>query len=328
VTEGPAPVEVSEGIWLLKLPLPFPVATINVYLVRLAEGYLLVDCGLKTKSCRKALSGSLSALGVAFADIRQLVITHVHPDHFGLAAEVRRLSGAQVMMHPAEAALISSRYLDHEFFSRHSAWLAENGVPADETEEIAQASAGVAEFVDMVEVDRALEDGDRIAVEGGELDVLLAPGHSPGLLTFYFPQRKLYFSSDHMVERITPNIGLHSRSSANPLGDYLASLERVRGMDIDCVLPSHGHPFRGHREWIDATREHHRARCERMLAAVSSSPRTAYEVVRVEWGSHLSPLNERFAVAETLAHLEYLRRQGRAEARPENGVVRWMRTSS
>ena len=74
----------------------------------------------------------------------------------------------------------------------------------------------------MVKVDRRLSDGDRLKVKGGELETLWTPGHSPGLLTFYFPQRKLYFSSDHMVEKITPNIGLHSHSAKNPLADYLA----------------------------------------------------------------------------------------------------------
>ena len=89
------------------------------------------------------------------------------------------------------------------------------------------------------------------------------------------------------------------------------------------VLLSHGHPFRGHREWIAATEEHHRLRCGRLLAAVTGAPRTAYEIVGQVWGDHLSPLNERFAVAETLAHLEYLRRQGSIAAQRENGVVRW-----
>lgn len=317
------PVAISEGVFLIQLPLPFPVATINVYLIRTADGFLLLDCGLKTNACRQALASALSSLGIRWPDIRQLVITHLHPDHFGLAAEVRRLSGAEVLMHPAEAARVSPRYMNNDFFSSHSQWLAENGVPADETEEIAQASRGIQEFIEMVEVDRALEDGDRLPIEGGELEVLVTPGHSPGLLTFYWARRKLYFSSDHMVEKITPNVALHTHSSENPLGDYLASLDRIRGKDIDLILPSHGHPFRGHREWIAATEQHHGDRCVRMLAAVAAEPRTAYEVVNAEWGSHLSPLNERFAVAEALAHLEYLRRAGRLTASRENGLVRW-----
>ena len=327
MAENFAPTEVSPGVWLIKLPLPFPVATINVYLIELADGFLLLDCGLKTHACRDALEQGLAAAGVRFGDIRHLVITHLHPDHFGLAAEVRRRSGAGIWMHRAEAAHVSDRYMDHDFFVGHSVWLAENGVPRDESDEIAQSSRGIAEFVDMFEIERTLEDGERIAVAGGELEVLLTPGHSAGLLTFYFGLRKLYFSSDHMVEKITPNIGLHQWSTENPLGDYLASLERVAALDIDLVLPSHGHPFRGYREWIAATRKHHQERCGRMLAAVEGFPRTAYEVVGVEWGDHLSPLNERFAVAETLAHLEYLRREGRVENRRENGVIRWRAVS-
>ena len=316
-------VTVSEGIWLIKLPLPFPVATINVYLIRCEDGFLLLDCGMKTRACREALAAALEKAGAGWNDIRRIVISHMHPDHFGLAAEVRARTGAPVWMHGAEAVRSSPRFMDNDFFAKHSAWLAEHGVPADESEDISEASRGISEFIEMVEVDRQLEDGDRIPIAGGELEVVLTPGHSPGLLTFYFSQRKLYFSSDRMVEKITPNIGLHAHSSENPLGDYLASLDRIRPMEIDLVLPSHGHPFRGHREWIASTEQHHRDRCARMLAAVAGEPRTAYEVVNAEWGPHLSPLNERFAVAETLAHLEYMRRQGQLSAVRENGVTRW-----
>jgi glyoxylase-like metal-dependent hydrolase (beta-lactamase superfamily II) len=321
-----SPAEVSEGVWLINLPLPFPVGSINVYMIRSSDGFLLLDCGLKTKACREALAGALAALGVGWPGIRRLVITHLHPDHFGLAAELRGLAGCEVMLHSVEAAHLPLRLLDNDFFSRHSAWLAEHGVPPDESEEISQVSRGIQEFVDTFDVDRKLEDGDRLSIAAGELEVLWTPGHSPGLLTFYERRRRLYFSSDHMIEKITPNIGLHTHSSENPLGEYLASLERLCKMEIDLVLPSHGQPFRGHREWIRATEEHHRARCERMIAAVAGAPQTAYEVVTVEWGPHLSPLNERFAVAETLAHLEYLRRQGRVAAARENGLVRWKAT--
>jgi len=318
-----SPSEVSAGVWLIPLPLPFPVATLNVYLLRGRAGYLLVDCGLKTKACRDALTAALEGAGVAWREIRQIVLTHIHPDHFGLAAEIKRLSGAEVSIHQAEAAGMTPRYLDNDFFARHSAWLSENGVPADDSNEIARASVGIAEFIEMVEPDRLLADGDRLPVDGGELEVLWTPGHSPGLLTFYFAARRLFFSSDHIIEKITPNIGLHTHSSDNPLGDYLASLDRVRELEIDWILPSHGSPFRGHREWIASTEAHHRGRCERMLTAVSERPRTAYEVVEIEWGRNLSPLSERFAVAEALAHLEFLRRQGRVEKVQINGLVRW-----
>jgi len=320
-----APAEVSSGVWLIRLPLPFPVAFLNAYLVRAPDGYVLIDCGLKTRACREALRSALGVLGVVWRDIRRLALTHIHPDHFGLAAEVREQSGCEILMHRAEAAWMPV-WSDEGFLTRHSAWLEEHGVPRDESTEIAEASVGVAEFVDVVEPDRTLEDGERIPVDGGELHTLWTPGHSPGLVTFWWPERRLYFSSDHMIEKITPNIGLHRHSPANPLGDYLASLERLKALEIDKILPSHGHPFAGHRQWIAATAEHHRARCERMETAVAGQARTAYEVAGVEWGSQLSPLSQRFAVAEALAHLEYLRRLGRVESDREDGVVKWRKS--
>jgi glyoxylase-like metal-dependent hydrolase (beta-lactamase superfamily II) len=317
------PLEVSEGIWLIGLPLPFPVGAINVYLIRSRDGFLLLDCGLKTNACREALAAALDALGIAWSAIRQIVVSHLHPDHFGLAAELRRRSGAHVLMHRAEAELVAPHFLDRDFFSWHTGWLEENGVPAAESATISQASLGVAELVDVPEADRQLEDGDRLPIAGGELEAMWSPGHSPGLLTFYCARRKLYFSSDHIIETITPNIGLHARAAGNPLGDYLASLERVRSKEIHWILPAHGRPFSGHREWIRAVEQHHQARCGRMLAAVAGGPRTAYEILTAEWGPRLPPLSARFAVAETLAHMEYLRRQGLVAAQRDNGLIRW-----
>lgn len=322
MTEAPA-LEIRDGIWLVRLPLPFPIGAVNVYLLRGRDGFLLIDCGLKTQAGRETLARALSHIGIAWTDIRQILVTHLHPDHFGLAAQARRLSGAAVLMHRVEAAWLSPRYLDNDFFSRHSEWLAENGVPPEEGDQIARASRSVAELIEMVEVDRLIEDGEQLPIAGGALETVWTPGHSPGLVTFYFAPQRLYFSSDHMLEKITPNIGLHRYSAENPLADYLASLDRLKAREIDLILPGHGQPFQGHREWIQATEEHHRDRCRRMLEAVADGEPTAYQVVGVIWGPHLSPMDERFAVAETLAHLEYLRRQGQVESRRDDGVVRW-----
>ena len=121
------PAEVSSGVWLIRLPLPFPVATVNAYLIRGREGYLLLDCGLKTRACREALSSALASLGVSWPEIRQLVLSHIHPDHFGLAAEIQQLSGAEVLMHPVEAGGMTPDYFDHDFFLSHSAWLLTSG---------------------------------------------------------------------------------------------------------------------------------------------------------------------------------------------------------
>jgi len=322
-----AAAAVSPGVWLVNLPLPFPVGSINVYFVRCPDGFLLLDCGLKTQACREKLAAALARIGITWRDVRRLVISHMHPDHFGLMAEVKELSGAEVLMHRVEAAHLLPRWRDRGVVGRHWEWLAEHGVPASDSEEIGQASVGVAEFVETAEADRVLEDGDRLAVEGGELEVLWMPGHSPGLLTLYWRERRLYFSSDHIIEKITPNIGLFSNAQGDPLADYLRSLDRLRSIEIDQILPSHGHPFNGHHEWIAATERHHRERCGRMLAAVAEAARTAYEIVPFEWGEHLSPLNERFAVAETLAHLEYMRRRGEVESRRDGGVVKWRKVS-
>jgi glyoxylase-like metal-dependent hydrolase (beta-lactamase superfamily II) len=129
------------------------------------------------------------------------------------------------------------------------------------------------------------------------------------------------FAGDQIIEQISPNIGwLPDR---DPLGEFLDSLRELEQLDIDLILPSHGAPFSGHREWIRKTIAHHAERCARILALLKDESRSAAAVVNELWKHTLIPFHYRFAVFEVLAHLEYLERQGKVARIPGDLVVQW-----
>ena len=134
-------------------------------------------------------------------------------------------------------------------------------------------------------------------------------------------ERRVLFSGDQMLEDISPNIGWHE--DRDPLGEFLASLDALARLEIELILPSHGAPFSGHREWIRKTIEHHADRCARILKLLESTPKSAADVADQLWERPFTPFHYRFAVFEVLAHLEYMERQGRVVRLEGTDIQRW-----
>ena len=309
------------GIHRIELPLPFELESVNVFLVRLAEGYLLIDCGMDTEPAFQAFEHGMQALGLRWTDIKQILLTHMHPDHMGLSAKLLQLTGAELMMHETEA-----RHLELVTNSeRRLPWLGsaftEAGMPQDMQARIDRHFAEIRSNFHRLVPDRLLSGGDVIPTAIGGLQVLWTPGHSPGHICLYCPRHKLLFSGDLILEEITPNIAWFPERDT--LADFLASLDSLVEVDIDLIVPSHGPPFQGHREWIGQTKDHHRERCDYMHGLLATAPDNAYALVGRLWTRKLSPINHHFAVLEVMAHLEYMQRRGRLQSQRHNGSVQW-----
>jgi glyoxylase-like metal-dependent hydrolase (beta-lactamase superfamily II) len=313
--------EVFPGVLSLVLPLPFELESVNVYLVALEDGYLLMDCGMETDPAFDTLRGAMDERGIEWRAIRKIFLTHMHPDHMGLAARLLELTGAELAMHEAE-----SRHLRMVMGGgQRIPWLdlgyLNAGVPKELEEKMNRHFLGVRKSFHELAPACLFSGGEEIPTAIGRLRVVWTSGHSPGHICLYQPERKVLFSGDQILENITPNVAWHP--DRDMLAEFLESLERLAEMDVDLILPSHGKPFRGHRAWIEQTIGHHRERCEEILGLVEQSARTAHGLVGELWRRPLSPINHHFAVFEVLAHLEYMQRQGRVRSREENGALAW-----
>lgn len=296
-------LEPAPGIRLIRLPLPFELEHVNVGLVQLEDGYMLIDTGMTFD----ALSAALAELGIQWPAIQTVLATHIHPDHIACAPQIIAASGAKLVMHRAESSFLNG------MLSGEPRWMKaafeRSGLPRDAWETIARSVGGMRNALTAIHPDRFLEGGEVIPTMIGPATVVPTPGHSVGHVCLYWPGQKLLYSGDHLIENITPNIAW--MPGRDMLGEYLESLDRVGALDVDLVMASHGEPFGNHRAWISATKKHHEERCSRLSERLISGPRTAYELIPALWDRDFSPFHLYFALFEVLAHLEYLRRQGR-----------------
>ena len=321
------PVErVRPGLWSIPVPIPNnPLRYVLVYAFETDGGIYLVDAGWNTDDAFETLAAGLATVGASVADVRGVMITHIHPDHYGLAGRVRETSGAWVGLHPADAALIPERYDEpEELLVRVAALLKTWGAPPDEIEGLTYASMPVRQFVSLVKPDVLLEDGDKPEVPGWDIQAIWTPGHSPGHLSFWEPRNRLMLTGDHVLPRITPNISLHPQAGDDPLGSFLRSLEKLEPYDTGEVLPAHEHRFVGLPGRLAELREHHEERFGEVIEAVKAGRDTAWAVAGcMQWSrswDRIEGFMRRMAVAEAMAHIRALERRGVLRAIPGDTV--------
>ncbi|MBI4333663.1 MAG: MBL fold metallo-hydrolase [Chloroflexi bacterium] len=315
-------MQVIPGIHHIAIALPgFALRGINVYLVRRDDGWLLIDCGWNTPEAAAGLKKGLQELNVAYGDIRQIIVTHIHPDHFGMVGRLKELSGCSFAMYEDEAKLIDSRYVHlHKLLVDIENFLVRNGAPPEEAASLRNASLPVLKHVVPVQPDIFLHDGDTVRAGSFDFKVLWTPGHSPGHICLYEASHGLLLAGDQVLSHLTPNISLHAQQAGNPLKDYLESLLSLDQLDISRVLPGHGVIFSDFHKRIEELVLHHDQRNEEILGVLDGEPRTGYEIApRIKWATggasfqQLPPLDRRLAVLETLSHLEYVCSMGLAQ---------------
>jgi glyoxylase-like metal-dependent hydrolase (beta-lactamase superfamily II) len=314
------PVEqLRDGLWSIPVPIPHnPLRYVSVYAFALDGGGLgLLDTGWESEESWAALTGGLASIGGGVEDVRGVLVTHLHFDHLGLAARVREASGAWVAMHPADATAVArlSAAGAATMVASEIDFLV--GLGADRAE--ATGDVGPAErmeaFTSMAVPDRLLEDGEHADFPGWRMRAVHTPGHTPGHLCFAEEGTRLFFSGDHVLPRISPNISTNQAGAADPLRDFLDSLGAVRDLDPAEVLPAHEWRFRGLAGRVDELTAHHEARLAELLAALRSHPHStpwqlaAHLTWSRPWGQYERRMRI-FAVTETDAHLRLLASRG------------------
>ena len=336
-------IEIIPGIYQLQLPLPFtPIGDMalgeslsqtNVYLIRGSAGWLLVDAGWNDPKNLKIIENDLQEIGIVFKDISQIVITHSHLDHFGLAGELQEISGAKLYLHQRERRFIEPKGVKGETILKEmKEWLYKNGTPVDETAKLQRLPDGEIHFISPVfpdvvsftgkigSPDIFFSGGERIDTGFFRFEVLWTPGHSPGHICLYERAKKVLISGDHILATITPEIGLNPFSGLHPLEDYIKSLNSLKRLDVELVLPAHEDYFTDLGKRIDELIRHHEGRKGEILKVLMNKPELAYNIaMKIPWmpakggkpWERLDHWGHRMALMETLAHLNLLQEEGK-----------------
>src|SRR3954454_15364742 len=293
-------VPLEDGVRRLTLPLPTGPEHVHCYLV---DGTLF-DTGL-----------GLGEAPFAAAGIERIAITHFHPDHVGGAEAAAEATGAPVFQGGLDYAQCERVWGSEDWPERMAEWFARHGGPRDSADELITQGHACAPFVRYALDPDLLYEGSTLA----GWDVVELPGHADGHLGFL--RDGVLIGGDHLLQTISPAVGLYPDSRPDPLGDYLASLVRTIELAPRIVYPGHGEPVRDPvgraRELVD----HHRRRLDETSQLLNGHGLTPDEISLRLFGDDLSPTQRRFAVAETLSHLERLVREGRAARAGADGTV-------
>jgi glyoxylase-like metal-dependent hydrolase (beta-lactamase superfamily II) len=319
-------VEIEDGVLWARIPLPYRLDHVNVYLVRDHDSWTLVDTGINTAEARAAWE-SLFAGAFRGLHISKVIVTHHHPDHIGLAGWICERFGAELLT--SQTAYMSSRVLSlapQETGLRH---YFEFYVSQGMSEEVAglvaiQGSEYLRRVSELPPTFLRLVQGDKIAIGERELRVISVDGHAPEQIMLYDEKGKLLFAADQVIERISPNVSVFANEpNGDPLGHFLRSLRLMRQElpgDV-LVLSGHGRPFLGlHERCLDLER-HHEERCQLIREACAVAPRSVADLVPVLFHRALDPHQMSFAFTEALAHINRLVRRNELRRTVENGRI-------
>ncbi|HWK68159.1 MAG TPA: MBL fold metallo-hydrolase [Rhizobiaceae bacterium] len=329
-SEPPAPGEVREvvpGILWARIPLPFRLDHVNVYLIEDDGGWAILDTGIAHDSTRAAwemlLSGPLS--GWRFTKV---VITHFHPDHIGLAGWLCERFGVPLLTSQTSylgcinisldpGALEAQHYRD--FYLRH-------GMTSETAQLVSTQGHGYLRMVmPLPPTFRRLVGGDELVLGGRRFPVLSGDGHAPEQIMLYAPDDRLLLAADQVIAKISPNISVWAvEPDGDPLGLYLRSLKALeRDLPEDTlVLPGHQLPFRGLHRRCRELADHHAVRCRLIADACSAGSRTVADLVPVLFKRELDPHQLSFAFSETHAHVNHMVRRGELAWQDEAGMHR------
>jgi glyoxylase-like metal-dependent hydrolase (beta-lactamase superfamily II) len=311
--EGGRSIPVAPGIRWIRMPLPFQLNHINLWLLDDGPGVTVVDTGVGLPPTR-ALWEALFAGELADRPLVRVVVTHFHPDHMGNAEWLMQQFGVELWAPQAEwlMAQLAWRGMGGNDSELRLGHYRRHGVPADRLEAFRERGNHYRQLVPTVAPQvRAVREGDVLTVGGRRWHAFTVLGHAPEHACLHCPEAGVLISGDQVLPRITTNVSVWpDQPRANPLRLYLDSLPRFRALDdATLVLPSHGLPFRGLHARVGHLRHHHDDRLAETVDALAE-PRTAFEIVPVLFRRQLDAHQLGFAIGEALAHLHYLEAEG------------------
>jgi glyoxylase-like metal-dependent hydrolase (beta-lactamase superfamily II) len=318
--------EMADGIFMIRLPMPFRLKHVNVFVLREEGGFTLIDTGPNLPGVLPALEASLAEIGLKVEDCRRILVTHYHMDHCGLAGVIAGRSGASIYLSEIEERTIRGFARPEERMLCLRGFALENGLDGGTMDSMARAFSAFRAATSPFDAAGSLADGDRLTVGGKAVEVIGTPGHSRGHLSLYLPEGRLLIAGDHILPHITPNLSPDLTEPAYlPLQSFLSSLARVEGLPVNTVCPAHGRPFSDLSGRIAEMREHHRERSGLALQALTGEPKSSNEVSRFIFGEVRSPFDRLLALNESYVHLIQLERETLVRREMRDGLCYFVR---
>ena len=303
---------VLPGIWRVRLPLPWPgVPHVNAWALQAGDGIVLVDTGYHEEGALAELERTLATVGRRLEDVRLVVCTHAHSDHYGLAAPIVERAGCELWMHPNHEHMTRAIADPERALERRVEVARQSGVPLEPlrrwAEQRRDSNPGIAA---AIEPHRELVPGVEVETDHGAWSVHYTPGHAPSHVVLFEPRQRLLLSGDHLLGRVSPYFDYGW--TPDPVAEFLDSLDTVDALGARLCLPGHGRPFGDVGAHVEANRKEMAATLDRVEGVLADRERTAYEAVSLAF-PEFEPSMMTWALTIMLCFLTHLERTGRVE---------------
>ncbi|WP_164931370.1 MBL fold metallo-hydrolase [Longirhabdus pacifica] len=314
-------IQHDHGIYQVKTPVPFPLRYVNSYLLEDgSDGYVLIDPGLHNKETKEHWNQILAAMSISLHSIHKIIVTHHHPDHYGISGWFQQQTSAPVyMLEKAYESTMSFRKIDRAR-ERLSSFYLEEGTPVDFTKELDKNFFSFDQLVSPHPEVTILNKQETLRIGERHYRLLETAGHASGHLCLYEPNEKIIFCADHVLQRITPNISyVPNGDDRNPLQSFIQDLQRLAKLDVVKAFPGHREPITNFSQRCEDIIQHHEERLHEMLESLNE-PATTYDLCLQTFGTRLTTHQFRFAIGEVAAHLVYLVLRGDVKVERKNQV--------
>jgi glyoxylase-like metal-dependent hydrolase (beta-lactamase superfamily II) len=320
-------MQVADDVHQFKVPMRHnPLGYTYSYFHK--ESKTLIDAGIPDWDSLNSLERQLGEQGTRLKDLERIIITHMHNDHVGLIDYIRQSVNVETLAHRAAEERQQEQIRIYKEMYRNTSEELQLMGGGSFHQFLSRFEHAFSEDPEPLRLDKLLEDGDTIDLAGMKVKVIWTPGHAAEHICLHDANRRILFSGDHILPKITSHVSLHTWEKRDPLGEYLNSLNKVKDLPVDLILPGHEANFTDLRNRIAQLFKHHEARLAEVKEALRNEKSTVFDVASaIHWDSRPWPImdfwTKRMAATETYAHIIYLRNKGEVRESSEDSILHY-----